>query len=135
MKTIAHITILLSMMIPLTASAGEQEHKKVSESKILNLFHHIQKLETKERVEEVLGDPLLSPLVQKDGSFQCWYIETPERKMLEHESPWGMGGIVVNYDKNGRVVTSRFNPQWVDKERVLEYQQKHQAEQDSRGNG
>ncbi|GEM_PF-4771651 len=135
MKTIAHIAILLSMLIHLMASAGEKEHSKVSESNILNLFHHIQKLETKERVEEILGEPLFSPLVQKDGSFQCWYIETPERKMLEHESPWGLGGIVVNYDKEGRVVMSRFNFQWIDKERVQEYQEKHQVGQGSGDNG
>lgn len=135
MKNLTLLVFVLSLLGLLDSSAAADPNwATVSKSRILNLFHRIQDAKTQADVERILVKSKFSkspPTIQNDGSFQCWYVDEPERKMGIYESPWGPAGIVVDYDKGGKVVSSRFNAQWVDESLVQEYRREYGAEQTS----
>ncbi len=70
---------------------------------------------SKGEAETVIGKPLFESLRQTSGEVECWYVKDSERKMEMHESPWGMGGIVVKY-KDGKIIDKKYNFQWVKRE-------------------
>jgi hypothetical protein len=127
----AIVIFILGLLTP--CAANDPTDATVSKSRILNLFHRIQGAKTQTEVERILPKSQFSPLIQNDGVFQCWYVDEPERSMRNHESPWGLAGIVVDYEKGGKVVSSRFNFQWVDERLIQEYRRKFGAEQPGTG--
>ncbi|MEM1354196.1 MAG: hypothetical protein AAGC44_10760 [Planctomycetota bacterium] len=88
----------------------------VYESRILRLYDQLEVGTSRIEAEMIVGEPLSQPNHWSDRGFQCLYIDTPERQMEPHESPWSYAGIVVEYDADGRHIEARYNSQWVKEE-------------------
>jgi len=93
----------------------EPTGQAISESRILSLYDQLRVGMSRADAEAVVGGPLFEPLRQPSGEERHWYIKQPERKMEMHESPWGLGGIVVTY-KDDKLVEKKYNFQWVKRE-------------------
>ncbi len=99
----------------------------VSESGILSLYDQLKVGMSRADVHAVIGAPLFEPLRKPSGGEEYWYIKTPETEMEMHESPWGLGGIVVTY-KNDKLVVKKYNFQWIKREHREAYEQKKNSE-------
>jgi len=99
----------------------EEAYARGCGSRILTLYDQLEVGMTREEVEAIVGGPILPPLEQPDGEAQCSYVEERERLLGRHESPWGLGGIVVVY-KEGRLVKKQYNHQAVKREHMEAYE-------------
>jgi hypothetical protein len=129
---------MISLLVVLTGSAllfgcargrrtVEPSGAPVSESRILSLYDQLKIGMSRTDAETVVGAPLFEPLRQPSGEEEHWYIKTPERKMEMHESPWGLGGIVVTY-RNDKLVEKKYNFQWVKREHRDLYEKNRNSE-------
>ena len=82
----------------------------ISESRILSLYHQLKFGQSREEIEKLVGKPVIGT-DDVDGSTQ-WYINECETREIKG-SPWGLAGIRVNYDKDDRLVSARYNFQYV----------------------
>lgn len=119
-RSIGSFVLVLAASVLLAGCTGNRRTVEptvppVSESEILSLYDQLAVGMTRADVEAGVGAPLFKPLRQPSGEEEYWYIKTPERKMEMHESPWGLGGIVVTY-KNDKLVEAKYNFQWVKRE-------------------
>ena len=96
--------------------------KPVSKSHILTLYHRLKPGQSREEVEEFLGKPVIGSEIV-NGSEQ-WYINETERKKFVG-SPWGMAGICVHFDEDGKLVSAKFNSQYIRDKDLESYLKRH----------
>jgi len=94
-----------------------------------------------QQVEDILGKPLFRPIhppevgpeylalgdTHPEGDV-CWYLNEPERNMERHESPWGLGGIMIIY-REGKVMQKKYNFQWIRRENIEAFEKETSAQQ------
>ena len=117
MNTVCKLVRLIVLSLIPVGCAGDpqptsRDAKAVPHSRILQLYDRLEVGMTREQVEAVVGKPLFPPLRQPKVEDEYWYISKAERFLESHESPWGWGGIKVNY-KHGRLLRKQYNSQWV----------------------
>ena len=96
------IASIIAAMNPATTSSTKLQPQ------LRKLFRQIKTGMTRAAVEELLGQPL-SELGEKVS-----YIRWSERTLPIVGSPWGFGGIHIEYDSNQKVASKRLNHQYVD---------------------
>ena len=109
-------------------SCGEKESGSpvpAPKSRILDAYARIDLGMTQSEVEKVAGEPVLPLTEGAPGKNEevAWYIDTPERDLEAHESPWGLAGIKVTF-RDGKVVEKKYNFQWVPRELREEFESK-----------